>query len=313
VSSQALALDTPEPGPGDVQRAAVLAGVAGDLTILDLINELSWFRGTKEAPAAPWDAWRVFLKAVYGLPMDDLEVEIYRRHTGRREPPTSKVAEVWAGVGRRGRKSATMALMGVWEGGYVDRSEGLSLNERGRIPVIAKDKDDAKQIRGYVLSILDCKPASWLKHGEPTAEEIQLSTGIDLKIRACSLTAGRVKASPAALLDEVAFWESSDETTIPASAVLAGIRPSMSTFKDPLIVGMSSVYDKRGLTGTGFSSGWQRPRTCTARPRSAALSRRRWRSTRSRRGPSTSASGGRTSGPTWTRTSWTAAPCAGGR
>src|SRR5262249_11051540 len=34
-----------------------------------------------------WQAWIVWLKAVFGLEMDASEIELYRRSTGRTDPP----------------------------------------------------------------------------------------------------------------------------------------------------------------------------------------------------------------------------------
>ncbi len=37
-------------------------------------------------PQASWRAWRAFVAAVYGEPMDDAALDLFRRHTGRSEP-----------------------------------------------------------------------------------------------------------------------------------------------------------------------------------------------------------------------------------
>jgi hypothetical protein len=226
---------------------------APGFTIIDLLDGLPWFKGEKgrEAPA-PWTNWRVFLKAVYGLPMTDREASLYTRFTGRKDVPTEKFREVWGLCGRRARKTAIEALIGAWEGGVefprlmLSDHPPVAPGERARIPMISKNKDDAKQIKSHLMSILNCKGMRHMLAGEPTAEEVVLNTGVDFTIRAVSLTAGRTRASPCAMLDEVAFWQS-DESAQPDVEVIAGIRPSMATFPNPLLVGMSSVYGKTGV------------------------------------------------------------------
>lgn len=221
-----------------------------EITIVDLLDVLPWFKGEKgrEIPA-PWTNWRVFLKAVYGLPMTDKEHSIYTKFTGRTDEPHTKFREAWGLCGRRARKTAIEALIGAWEGGIEFPRTGrgaVAGGERARIPMISKNKDDAKQIKSHLMSILNCKGLRHLLEGEPTAEEVALTTGLDFTIRAVSLTAGRTRASPCAMLDEVAFWQS-DESAQPDVEVIAGIRPAMATFPNPLLVGMSSVYGKTGV------------------------------------------------------------------
>jgi hypothetical protein len=42
----------------------------------------------RQFDATSWDVWRVFLKALEALPMDEAEMALYRHHTGHTEPPT---------------------------------------------------------------------------------------------------------------------------------------------------------------------------------------------------------------------------------
>lgn len=52
-----------------------------------------------------WTSWRVFLKALFALPMDSVEQEIYQADTGRADLPTRSYSEAALVVGRRGGKS----------------------------------------------------------------------------------------------------------------------------------------------------------------------------------------------------------------
>ncbi len=61
-----------------------------------------------------WDAWRAFLAALFGLPMDEAALETYRRHTGRTEPPSAPSKEAALICGRRAGKSRVMALIAVY-------------------------------------------------------------------------------------------------------------------------------------------------------------------------------------------------------
>ena len=82
------------------------------LTILDamqdpLIFGKHWFQDKT------WNAWRVFLRALFGLPMEKHSMEVYRKHTGRKSAPRHASKETWLVVGRRGGKSLISALVAV--------------------------------------------------------------------------------------------------------------------------------------------------------------------------------------------------------
>lgn len=247
MSAEAIPLE--QVSNGDFLRALA---ASGQLTILDLLDNVPWFRGSVSSPAAPWVAWRAFLASCYGLPMTDEEVSIYQRCTGRREPPTEKAREAWLIVGRRGRKSAIAAAIGVWEGVFRDHSGALAPGERAMIPIIAKNKADAGTIKAFIGSILDCKNLREFLAKPITGDEVSLTTRVDMVVRAVSLTAGRSRVVPAALLDETAFWKS-DMSAQPDTEVIAGIRPAMATVDGGLLVGLSSPYDKRGVLWEAYS------------------------------------------------------------
>src|SRR6266513_666378 len=64
-------------------------------TILDMLDAAGLVGET-------WAPWRCFWKAVFALPMDPGELELYRKHTGREIAPQKPVTEAWQPIGRRG-------------------------------------------------------------------------------------------------------------------------------------------------------------------------------------------------------------------
>lgn len=228
--------------PAEIHATLLDCATRGTLTIVDLLDSVPWFRG-----GADWLAWRSWLCALYGLPMTPAELAVYRQCTGRRYPPTAQASEAWLIAGRRAKKSAVSALVGVWHGAFRDHTQALAPGERARIPIIAKSVDEAGQIRAYVVALLRSSPVlECLLEGAPIAETVKLTTRCDFRIVAMSLTAGRSRCVPAALLDETAFWRS-DESATPDRDVIRGITPGMTTVDRPLLLGLSSPYAKRGV------------------------------------------------------------------
>ena len=83
------------------------------LSIVEALADHELF-GRVFQPTTAWSAWRAFLAALFGLPMSDDQVAIYRRHTGRQRPPEASAREAWVVVGRRGGKSRVAALVAVY-------------------------------------------------------------------------------------------------------------------------------------------------------------------------------------------------------
>ena len=83
------------------------------MTILDALRDPQlfrpWFRDLET-----WRAWQAVLAAIFALPMEPADLELFRRHTGRSEPPSAPVREAWLVVGRRGGKSRIAALVAVF-------------------------------------------------------------------------------------------------------------------------------------------------------------------------------------------------------
>ena len=69
-------------------RARIYTG----FTIVDTMNDPNlfarWF-----SPGACWNTWRVFLAALFGLPMSDAEAATFRQYTSRRVVPTTPALE----------------------------------------------------------------------------------------------------------------------------------------------------------------------------------------------------------------------------
>ncbi len=73
----------------------------------------SWFKGES------WDNWKIFLKALFSLPMTAKDRKIFTQFTGRKTPP-GEINEAWLIVGRRGGKSLIAALVAVFLACFKD-------------------------------------------------------------------------------------------------------------------------------------------------------------------------------------------------
>ena len=68
------------------------------MNIIDTIRDAALF--TPFFDLTSWRPWIAALKAIFGLAMDDAEVALFVKHTGRQTPPTVQSREGWLIVGR---------------------------------------------------------------------------------------------------------------------------------------------------------------------------------------------------------------------
>lgn len=86
---------------------------SGNVTILEaMAHSAIWARWFRDP--ATWEAWRAFLAALFGLPMSEAELALFRRCTGRGAPPDGGLSEAWLICGRRAGKSFVLALIAVF-------------------------------------------------------------------------------------------------------------------------------------------------------------------------------------------------------
>jgi hypothetical protein len=190
-----------------------------------------------------WRNWRTILIAANGEPLSDAEFEIFRKFTGRPEAPTKRCDELWCPIGRRGGKSQAMAVEAVYHGALCKHK--LSRGERARVLLIAQDKQAAKISLDYIEGALDSTPMLRQLMKERKREEIELSNGVVIEVRAPTLRGVRGVTAVAIICDEISFWRS-EESANPDQEILAALRPTLLTTRGPLFA-ISSPYARRGV------------------------------------------------------------------
>jgi phage terminase large subunit-like protein len=78
-----------------------------------------------------------------------------------------------------------------------------------------------------------------------TQEGVSLTNNVTIEVATASFRSVRGFTLVAALLDELAFWQSEDSAN-PDTEVLAAIRPGMATIPNAMLLAASSPYARRG-------------------------------------------------------------------
>ena len=102
------------------------------MDILKALDDPKVFATQFRHPAT-WSSWRVFLSALFGLPLDEAQRQLFQQCTGRTTPLASGHSEAWLVCGRRAGKSFVLALTAVYLATFRDWRSHLE-----RIPLTLK-------------------------------------------------------------------------------------------------------------------------------------------------------------------------------
>ena len=191
-----------------------------------------------------WAVGKVFLRALFALPMDDAARAIYRKHTGREDTPAQPFAEAALIKGRRGGGSIIAALIAVFLACFRDYGSILSPGETGIVMILSADRRMAQVIFGYIEGFL-ATPMLAAMAVSRTRESITLNNHIVIEIHTSSFRAVRGFTICCAICDEIAFWPS-DDSANPDVEVLNALRPALASVPGSLLLILSSPYGKYG-------------------------------------------------------------------
>jgi len=214
------------------------------MTILEAVRDPALF-GPFFRDRESWRAWEAFLSALFGLKLTKEQLATYRQHTGRRNPPKVQVPEAWLIVGRRGGKSRIAALVAVYLACFRDYTGVLAPGERGTLPVIASDRQQARTMFRYITGLLEGVPMLSQLIENRTQSSIELTNRVTIEVHTASFRAIRGYTIIGAVCDEIAFWRS-DESANPDTEILNGLRPGMATIPGALLLCISTPYARRG-------------------------------------------------------------------
>jgi hypothetical protein len=209
-----------------------------EVTILNAMADKKLF-GRSFKDAKTWSTWRVFLAALFALPMTPQELEIYQRCTGRTSPPTEPAQEAWLICGRRAGKSMILAICAVFIACFRDWTPHLAPGERATVMVIASDRRQARAILRYIRGLLTEVPMLAKLIETQTKDGFDLSGSITIEVHTASLNSVRGYTIVAALCDEIAFWPT-DDAAQPDYEILTAIKPGMATVPGAILLCASS-------------------------------------------------------------------------
>ncbi|MGH9682308.1 MAG: hypothetical protein ACRD4S_01685 [Candidatus Acidiferrales bacterium] len=207
-----------------------------------------WFRGNS------WNTWRVFLAALFALPMTPEQLATYRKHTGRSAAPDKPCREAWLCCGRRAGKSLIAATIAVYLAFFRDYTAFLAPGEVGTVMVVAADRKQARTILRYVRAFVrDIEMFSRMVTRE-LRESIEFSNRVVIEIHTASFRTIRGYSCVACVNDEISFFLGDEQSAEPAAEIIAAERPALATIPGAMLLSLSSPHARRGPLWDAFKS-----------------------------------------------------------
>jgi len=189
-------------------------------------------------------AQRTALTAVYGLPLTDEELQVFKEITGlTRYPVGCEWEEASFILGRRSGKSDKIASnIALYEA--CARKHKLSVGQVGVVMVVASEKKrQAKIVFQYIEYKLRRSPVLRKMIDNITQECISLTNGVEIQVYPCSIGRVRGVSLICFIADEVAFWKHEGKDV--DSEILDSVRPGLD-FDYSKCIKISTPYMMRG-------------------------------------------------------------------
>ena len=220
------------------------------MNILQALRDRNLLGSALIGNPASWQAWRSFLAAFFGLPMDGPATELYAQCTNRQESPQGAFRRGYLIAGRGAGKSYVCSLIVTYLACFVDWSRGLALGGRPVVLLVAPTTEQAKIDLGYIRGILDGSPI--LRHmvANTTASSVELRTRtgiVEIQVVSANYRSIRGRAICAAVVDESAFLRQ-EESSQPDVEIVNAITPALGRFgKRGVLLVVSTPYSRRGV------------------------------------------------------------------
>lgn len=191
-----------------------------------------------------WRPWLAFLRAVYGLPLDADDLEMFKRHTGRTmyDPPLGGFPEVCCIVGRQSGKTRVAATIAAYEAVLAEQEP-----DRTELYAVLVAQDHRAALRtlfGYARAPFENVPVLQRSVAEMKADALRLRSGVTLAAYPCRPAAVRGLRAKVAVVDELAFFTATDGRPQDVE-MLRALRPALATTGGKLVV-LSSPYAQTG-------------------------------------------------------------------
>ena len=209
----------------------------------------------KERPAQ-----EVILRVIYGLPLNENQLKIYRKITKNRKEFEAGIEkeEATLVLGARSGKSLLASIIALYEATRIKWAKYLNKGESGYVEVISTRQKQSEQIIGAnCLRLMENSPTLEGYIKDHTQSELILKNDMRILSLPCNSTAGRGLPIICLLFDEVGHFYTegvkADET------IFNSLRPRQAQFPGAKLVLISTPSAKQGLLWNFYEEGFEVP------------------------------------------------------
>jgi hypothetical protein len=215
------------------------------ITVTEALDNPLLFEPYFRGPS--WLAARATMRAAFGEPLDEAERAIFEQ-VAQRPPPTQRVKELVAVIGRGGGKDSFASAMAVHLAMNFDpRAAKLRPGEKAYLLCLAVDKEQAELSYSMIAGLFDAIPTlKTLVKNKLGADTIELTNNVCIIVKTSSFRSVRGRGLLAVIMDEVAFFR--DETSRnPDVELHAALSPGLARINGSMLILISSAYRRAGL------------------------------------------------------------------
>jgi len=214
----------------------------------------------KERPAQ-----EVILRVIYGLPLDDDQLKIYRRLTKNKKEFESgkEKTEAELALGARSGKSLLASIVAIYEATRSKWQKYLNKGESGYVVVVSTRLRQSEQIIG--ANCLRLMENSYNLRGlikNSTQSELTLKSNMKILSLPCNSTSGRGYPIACLIFDEIAHFYT--EGVKADEVIFNALRPRQAQFPGCKLVMISTPAAKQGIFFNFFDEGFKVPGRLTA-------------------------------------------------
>ena len=214
-----------------------------EMSIIDAMNDPRVFGQWFNNPS--WDAWKVFLCALFALPMTEVQIDIYRHQTGRQRPPTASCREAWVCAGRRSGKSIVAALISLYVSLFRNYGPYLGPGEVATAMCVSPDRRQSRTIRRFQSGFTQQIQMFNAMVTGATKESLEFSNRTICETQTADPSTLRSYTSHLIINDEIAYLPA-ENSSEPDTEILIAERPCLASLPGSLLLSISSPYGRRG-------------------------------------------------------------------
>ena len=222
------------------------------VTVRRALEDKSWLGGMLGGES--FAVMRILMIAAMGEALAADERPIFTQVTGRVEAPSEQCDELWIIAARRSGKTIAIATLASYLAACIDHRAVLGPGERGVLPIMAANTQQAGQAFNFIRGIFTDIPRFAALVCGITSDTISLTNRIDVQVRPASYRTIRGITSIAVIAEECSMWQSDEFGSRNADKeIIDAVRPSLATTGGPLFC-IGSPHARRGVMWRTFQN-----------------------------------------------------------